>query len=114
MAFCRWKYENLYNHKFINIKIIPKSLWCLYMPYQIQLKSLKGANFLKVFGKLLNLGLYDFAKWVFVEIANECSEEECYFISSTFQILNQDTETNIFTQTFAMDKTVNATELVKI
>lgn len=114
MSYCRWKFENLYSDKFFPIEYIPKSRWSLYMPYKINFKSQKGTHFIKVFRKLVCLGLYDFAKWIFDEIAHECLEVERYFVSSTFHVLNQGTETNIVIQTFPIDKMENATQLVKI
>ncbi|XP_065364699.1 uncharacterized protein LOC135957823 [Calliphora vicina] len=103
MAYCRWKYENLYESLFVKLEFIPKSLWEIYMPHKISLKSLKGQNYIKVFDKLLRLGLYNFAEWVFKEIADECMDIEIYFVSSTFMILHNKNQEHMTIKTFTVD-----------
>ncbi|XP_037824055.1 uncharacterized protein LOC119612332 isoform X2 [Lucilia sericata] len=107
MAYCRWKYENLYNRLFVKLDFIPKSRWEIYMPHKMKLKSIKGQNYIKVFETLLRLGLYNFAEWVFAEIAEECMEIERYFVSSTFTILNNNLE-KFSLKTFSVDKLINS------
>ncbi|KAM7350289.1 uncharacterized protein ACRADG_008901 [Cochliomyia hominivorax] len=111
MTYCRWTYENLYDSFHTKLEFIPKSRWEIYMPYQIQLKTLKGQNYIKIFQQLLRLGLYTFAEWVFEEISAECMEIEKYFTTNTFLILNNKNSDNVRVNTFSMDQLKNSPEM---
>lgn len=115
MSYCRFKYENLYDCLYVKLEFIPKSRWEIYMPYKINLKSSKGQTYIKVCDQLLRLGLYNFAEWVFKEIADECIEIEKYFFSKTFQMLENKLHIDTFNiKMFSVEKHMNPLQLVNV
>ncbi|XP_075153128.1 uncharacterized protein LOC142226796 [Haematobia irritans] len=108
MEYCRWKYENLYKNCLWELPIIPQSLWEIYMPYEINCKSIKSSHFYKVVNLFLKLGLYEFAEWIFNEIIGEVIEVEKYFMINTFKIFSNKLELKFQMKTFPVEKFLNS------
>lgn len=106
--YCRWKYENLYTDDDIpDMEYIPKARWSIYMPYCIDFKSVKAQHFYKVVNLYLKLALYEFAEWIYNEIAVEALDIEKYFMANTFKILLNKLEKKFSMKTYPVEKYLN-------
>lgn len=112
MEYCRWKYENLYRNTSLEMPYIPKSRWDIYMAHKLEFKSQKGHHFYQVVNVFLSLGLYQFAEWIFDEIAADAMEVEKYFMSSTFKIFLNTLELKFAFKNFPVEKFLNPLYLV--
>ncbi|KAI9585895.1 hypothetical protein GQX74_001742 [Glossina fuscipes] len=86
MSYTRWKYENLMDTLFTDIKRIPKSRWKLLNDFQPSLKTRRGKYFWQACEFLLKLGLYYFARWLFDDIINELGEVEIYIVDASLKL----------------------------
>lgn len=86
IEYTRWKYQK-YSCNFEQVQNIPLSKWLIYMPHSLEPKSRKEQYFYKIFKLLLSLGLYEFALWIFEEMAGDCLEVEKYLMFTTFGLL---------------------------
>uniref|UniRef100_A0A1A9ZEV4 Uncharacterized protein n=1 Tax=Glossina pallidipes TaxID=7398 RepID=A0A1A9ZEV4_GLOPL len=86
MSYTRWKYENLKDALFNEIKYIPKSRWEIFNNFEPKLKTQKGKFFWKACEFLLKLGLYYFALFLFDVIADELEEAERYIVDASFKL----------------------------
>ncbi|XP_061389915.1 uncharacterized protein LOC133325102 [Musca vetustissima] len=107
IEYCRWKYENLCHLEFPNIPPIPTSRWDMYLPYEIDFKSAKAQHFYKVVKLFTQLGLYQFAEWVFNEIAAEALEFEQYMMAGNFNIFLNRFEKKFNVRNFPVEKYLN-------
>uniref|UniRef100_A0A1A9W422 Tetratricopeptide repeat protein n=1 Tax=Glossina brevipalpis TaxID=37001 RepID=A0A1A9W422_9MUSC len=102
MSYARWKYENLVDAFFIEIKYIPKSRWEIFNNFTPKLITKKGIFFWKGCQFLLQFGLYYFAWLLFEDIANELEEIERYIIDTSFKLAVKLVGSNFITQNFLL------------
>uniref|UniRef100_A0A1A9ZEV3 Uncharacterized protein n=1 Tax=Glossina pallidipes TaxID=7398 RepID=A0A1A9ZEV3_GLOPL len=84
MEYSRWNYEKRFKNIMPKIKYMPRSRWIMLNGFTPNLTSPKGQYFWSAIEVLLQLGLYEFAAWIFDEIADECLDVEKYIIKTSF------------------------------
>uniref|UniRef100_A0A1A9UW01 Uncharacterized protein n=1 Tax=Glossina austeni TaxID=7395 RepID=A0A1A9UW01_GLOAU len=101
MSYARWKYENVMENLFFDIKYIPKSRWQMFNDFQPKLKTERQMHFWKVCELLLQLGLYHFARLLFEDIADELQKIERYILNTSFKLAVNLIEPNLITRRFS-------------
>lgn len=78
------------------------------------LTSLKGQYFWSAIEVLLQLGLYEFAAWIFDEIADECLNVEKYIMKTSFIFHLRRANKDFQTRQFPNEKIRNGENPVRV
>uniref|UniRef100_A0A1A9UW04 Uncharacterized protein n=1 Tax=Glossina austeni TaxID=7395 RepID=A0A1A9UW04_GLOAU len=111
MEYSRWNYNKLFKNVMPKIKYMPRSRWIMFNGFTPNLTSPKGQYFWSAIEVLLQLGLYEFAAWIFDEIADECLDVEKYIINTSFIFHLRRANKDFVTRQFSGRKSQNAENL---
>uniref|UniRef100_A0A1B0ASD1 Uncharacterized protein n=1 Tax=Glossina palpalis gambiensis TaxID=67801 RepID=A0A1B0ASD1_9MUSC len=111
MSYARFNYENVIKGGFVESMYLPKSRWEIFNNYKPKSQSEKLQYFWEPINFLLCLGLYQFASWIFEEIADYCSEVERYILETSLKLHMGSMGGNFIPQNFVLNSEFNKAEL---
>lgn len=114
MSYARFNYENVLKSDFIEGMCLPKSRWEILNNYKPNSQSEKFQYFWEPTNFLLCLGLYQFAAWMFEEVADNCSEVERYILETSLKLHMGSLGGDFIPQNFVLNSVFNKAELVRI